>query len=454
MATTAASLDRAAHVPVLGARGPRERSPSPSSPPLISPGALPPEDDSKVEVSQIEASDFTGVTFSPELWMQRRHWALDVLRKENVRSVMDIGCGPGSLLQTLVMPPSTIAEKPIRGDDGSIPDGKELFIRRLVGVDIDPAVMTSALQTLAPAPRIEKSPIRNPSPSIPRWEPLDTELWLGNIELYNSRLEGYEAIVALEVIEHLEPNLLSRFGVVTMGTYRPKLLLVSTPNFDFNSKFPNHHDEHHHGCGKRGFVDPTGRTDRVFRHSDHKCEMTADEFRHWAESAAADWGYTVEVGGVGISNKPSFYPAKRGEKPKPIYATQTAIFRLATGVPMRSPRSVRTVDLPFMLGASESTHPHRLAAKSRHLPSIFPAPGAPMSPEEVSEGVRMAFTSVSVDCLSLPELWGMGNIAPMCCGSKRYLVACLGGWGDCPSVHEGAGFKVFEKDNGLWVERM
>lgn len=61
--------------------------------------------------------------------MQRRHWALEVLRKDGVRSVMDIGCGPGSLLQTLVMPASTIPEKPIRGQDGSIPDGKELFIR-------------------------------------------------------------------------------------------------------------------------------------------------------------------------------------------------------------------------------------------------------------------------------------------------------------------------------------
>jgi hypothetical protein len=85
------------------------------------------------------------------------------------------------------------------------------------------------LSTLAAPAKAEESLVRNPLPSIPRWEPLDTELWLGNIELYNSRLEGYEAIVALEVIEHLEPNLLSRFGVVTMGTYRPKLLLVSTP---------------------------------------------------------------------------------------------------------------------------------------------------------------------------------------------------------------------------------
>jgi hypothetical protein len=54
-------------------------------------------------------------------------------------------------------------------------------------------------------------------------------LWLGGIENYNSRLEGYEAITMLEVIEHLEPHVLSRFGVVTMGTYRPRLLLVTTP---------------------------------------------------------------------------------------------------------------------------------------------------------------------------------------------------------------------------------
>lgn len=49
------------------------------------------------------------------------------------------------------------------------------------------------------------------------------------MERYNSRLEGYEAITALEVVEHLDPHILSRFGVVTMGTYRPRILLVTTP---------------------------------------------------------------------------------------------------------------------------------------------------------------------------------------------------------------------------------
>ena len=49
------------------------------------------------------------------------------------------------------------------------------------------------------------------------------------MERYNSRLEGYEAMTALEVIEHLDPHILSRFAVVTMGTYRPRILLVTTP---------------------------------------------------------------------------------------------------------------------------------------------------------------------------------------------------------------------------------
>jgi hypothetical protein len=124
------------------------------------------------------------------------------------------------------------------------------------------------------------------------------------MERYNSRLEGYEAMTALEVIEHLDPHILSRFGVVTMGTYRPRILLVTTPvclpsspllrptptffsislhmdphphqrlrrrlldwaniqNFDFNAKFPRGHEGH--DAPRKGFVDPTGRTERVFR---------------------------------------------------------------------------------------------------------------------------------------------------------------------------------------------
>lgn len=291
-----------------------------------------------------------------------------------------------------------------------------LTVQHLGAVDINPGVMAGALKSMEP-------PAKGDQMTAPRWEPMTAELWLGNIERYNSRFEPYEALVMLEVIEHLEPQLLSRFGVVTLGTYRPKLLLVSTPNFDFNSKFPHQHDDD--TCPK-GFADPTGRTDRVFRHSDHKCEMTSQEFREWAIAAASDWGYDVQIGGVGTSNKPSYYPDG-----SPVYATQTAVFRLASGIPMRSPRSVRTVDLPFMRGVSEAHHPHRLAGKFQFPATAVKAPGAPLSPEEVNKTVQEAFKYVSVSRISLTELWALPNVAAVCGGSKRHLVSCLGGWGDC-----------------------
>lgn len=228
---------------------------------------------------------------------------------------------------------------------------------------------------------------------------------------------------------------------------------LTCQNFDFNSKFPDH-DALHNDCGKRGFADPTGRTDRVFRHSDHKCEMTAAEFENWAIAAAGDWGYHVEIGGVGISNKPSYYPEKEGQSAKPVYATHTAIFRLDTGVALRSPRSMRTVELPFMRGANEAAHPHRLAAKYIHPVTAEKAPGAPLSPQQVSAVVKEAFSGISVPQISLAEAWGLPGIAAACGGSQRHLVACLGGWGDCPGI-AGASteFEVLRAQLGLAIRR-
>lgn len=192
----------------------------------------------------------------------------------------------------------------------------------------------------------------------------------------------------------------------------------------------------------------------MFRHSDHKIEMTYKEFRNWAMAAAADWGYEVEVSGVGISSKPSYYEGKDGRQGKPIYASNTAVFRLTTGVPMRSPRSVRTVELPFARGVSEAMHPHRLAAKFIHPVTETPSPGAPLAPAQVEEAVITAFSHVSTSNLSLSELWGLPGVAAACAGSKRHLVSSLGGWGNCAPLDGASGaFEVVRAENGLEVRR-
>lgn len=164
--------------------------------------------------------------------------------------------------------------------------------------------------------------------------------------------------------------------------------------------------------------------------------------------------YEVELGGVGISSKPSYYPADDPHVPnEPIYATQTAIFRLAS-VPMRSPRSVRSTPLPFMPGSNERVHPHKLAGRFIH-PRSAPGTGKRLPPGDVLERVREKMESWNVGDVSLNELWGDDEIAGACNGSKRYLVGLLGGWGNCPAISTGGGGSEFvvrkERGKGLWV---
>lgn len=164
--------------------------------------------------------------------------------------------------------------------------------------------------------------------------------------------------------------------------------------------------------------------------------MTSVEFRDWATSAAADWGYRVEIGGVGVSSSPSYYPADHPTPHAPIYASQVALFRLGSGIPARSPRSVRSTELPWL--SKEDNHPHKLVGRFTHPVTATPSAGAgekgPRGAQEVQQRVRDVMGAWKVPEVTLGELWGGGEVAASCGGSRRYLVACLGGWGDQPAL--------------------
>ncbi len=123
-----------------------------------------------------------------------------------------------------------------------------------------------------------------------------------------------------------------------LGRLRPKLLLVTTPNYAFHVHF--NRDPHNHG--DPGFPDPTGKTSRRFRHSDHKFEWTTAEFRQWCHRIAKEYGYQVEVGGVGQAIYPPGVAEHQKAKARDVeedaaveeddedsikYATQVALFR-------------------------------------------------------------------------------------------------------------------------------
>jgi hypothetical protein len=87
-------------------------------------------------------------------------------------------------------------------------------------------------------------------------------------------LKGYDAAVLMEVVEHLDPDRLPALEHSVFVVARPRTVLVTTPNVEYNPLFDTL---------------PEGR----HRHSDHRFEWTRAEFEQWAAGVAHRRGYTV-----------------------------------------------------------------------------------------------------------------------------------------------------------------
>ncbi|KAG8954383.1 hypothetical protein FRC04_011709 [Tulasnella sp. 424] len=248
------------------------------------------------------------VTFNPSLWLQRRTWVLNQLREHRATSVVDLGCGEGSLLSVLCQPASTIPPKTaVECNEPTL----DIHISRLIGLDIDDESLKIAVEETAPPPTDRLDDLPPWERPRPRWLDLDVQIWKGGLEVLNEGESGnegrwfgsntgeWDAIVSTEVVEHLPNSILPHFIPTTLGVYKPKLLLLTTPNYTFNQLFTAP------GVANNltGYPDPTGETDRVFRHHDHKREWTTEEWTEWCEQAAREWGYDVQVGGIGVSEE-------------------------------------------------------------------------------------------------------------------------------------------------------
>ncbi|XP_049663120.1 small RNA 2'-O-methyltransferase isoform X2 [Accipiter gentilis] len=86
------------------------------------------------------------------------------------------------------------------------------------------------------------------------------------------------SIMKEKIIEHLEESELKKFPEVVFGFMAPSIVVISTPNSEFNPLFP-------------------GVT--LFRHPDHKFEWNRVQFQSWALETARRYDYSVEFTGVG-----------------------------------------------------------------------------------------------------------------------------------------------------------
>ncbi|KAF8028801.1 hypothetical protein BT93_E1455 [Corymbia citriodora subsp. variegata] len=178
--------------------------------------------------------------FSPPLSKQRVEYAVEHIKKSDATTLVDFGCGSGSLLESLLDYPTSL--------------------RKIVGVDL-------SLKSLSRAAK---------------------------------------------VIEHMEEDQASLFGDLVLSSFRPSVLIVSTPNYEYNvilqkSDLPSQEE----------VPEGKGQSESCrFRNHDHKFEWTREQFSSWARNLASRHDYSVEFSGVGGS-------ADR----EPGFASQIALFR-------------------------------------------------------------------------------------------------------------------------------
>ena len=102
----------------------------------------------------------------------------------------------------------------------------------------------------------------------------------GALTYRDARIEGFDAAAVVEVVEHLDPPRLAAFERVLFGCARPRVVVLTTPNREYNVKF-------------EGL--PVGK----FRHADHRFEWTRAEFAAWCEGVCRQYGYGVTSAPLG-----------------------------------------------------------------------------------------------------------------------------------------------------------
>ncbi|KAH7926087.1 hypothetical protein BV22DRAFT_1009925 [Leucogyrophana mollusca] len=352
-------------------------------------------------VADAQVKQTLEVSFFPPLHLQRRLWVLNILRREGVTSIIDVGCGEGELLATLCQPapwlsPDLPSPAAMRQEDPV-----NLHLANVAGLDVSSRDLRYAVEFTTPSAHCPYE----------RWEPLDVKIWKGGLEAFNAEFVDAECIVSTEVVEHLPEDILAEFGPVLLGLYQPRLFLITTPSYDFNARFSPPDIER-----PEGYPDPTGRTSRIFRHHDHKFEWTVVEFTEWCQGVASEWGYSVDVGAIGKALERDEW----GRDEELGGASQVAEFRR-----LDDERSVqmRAKKREIVQERAAGRIKHELLAT--HHYAAHPSSKKPRSLTEIGRAIVAQFEEVGEVVLRLQEIWFMGEIGVLCGGRLEAMVEAI-----------------------------
>lgn len=215
------------------------------------------EDTELEEVEPVPAAEEERIN----LHQLRLNAALEVLKTSEAKTVLDLGCGEGRLLKMLL---------------------REGQFTRIVGADV-------SFQTLQVAAR--RLYLKEMTPK----QKERIELVQSALTYRDRRFVGFDAAALIEVIEHLDLERLPALERAVFEFARPKMVVVTTPNREYNAHYNMSEDK--------------------LRHRDHRFEWTRQEFATWVNGVAEKFGYIARIEGVGK------------EDPKWGAASQMAVFQ-------------------------------------------------------------------------------------------------------------------------------
>ncbi|MGB0838501.1 MAG: 3' terminal RNA ribose 2'-O-methyltransferase Hen1 [Chitinophagales bacterium] len=180
------------------------------------------------------------------LHQQRLQLVFEQLKASGAKKVIDLGCGEGKLIRMLL---------------------KNRQFEQITGMDVSYAELTKCKERL-------------------HWDNLAPKqkeritLFQGALTYKDNRLAGYDAAAIVEVIEHLDENRLKAFERVVFECAKPKVVIITTPNGEYNILFK-------------------GLEAGTMRHTDHRFEWSREEFQNWANQVAQNNNYKVSFAPIG-----------------------------------------------------------------------------------------------------------------------------------------------------------
>tara|TARA_R110002020_G_scaffold26323_6_gene85043 strand:- start:628 stop:1230 length:603 start_codon:yes stop_codon:yes gene_type:complete len=194
---------------------------------------------------------------SPSLHDRRLAFVTGLLLDAKAGRVLDLGCGAGRLLARLVQEPG---------------------FTRITGLDASASSLAVARGELAAHVASGRLVLLH-----------------GQVYAPHPGAGDADAVTLVEVIEHLDPQRLSAAERCVFGHYRPPLVVVTTPNVEYNPLL--------------------GLREGQRRDPEHRFEWSRERFRSWAAGVAKRNGYRVQTGGIGPNDADAGAP------------TQYAVFR-------------------------------------------------------------------------------------------------------------------------------